>query len=39
MKTAKLIAILGIFTLAFSACGASKKDRCPSVGEKTTRVR
>jgi hypothetical protein len=39
MKNAKLIAIIGIATLMFASCGMRKKDRCPSMGEKTTFVK
>jgi hypothetical protein len=39
MKNAKLIAIIGLATLMFSACGMRKKDRCPSMGEKTVQLK
>ena len=38
MKITKLIAIIGIATLLFTACGSQKKVRCPDFGEKTTTV-
>jgi hypothetical protein len=39
MKTAKLIAIIGIAATLFTACGVRKKDKCPSMGERTTIVK